>query len=132
MRLWKVVCLVNLALAIGLGIGYGVWGRRVATLDGEIGRLQEQVGTLQRERDALAAGAKEGLQRWEGLGVVLGSYPQLIVLMHEAIDTFPARTTGFRIAPSVDRGSMKVGDTIRFWLHGTAPGDSTVVALEPL
>lgn len=130
MRLWQVVALVNLALAVGLGFGYGIWGRPSARLESEITSLQEQVGRLQRERDALAAGAEAGLQQWEGLGVVIASYPQLIVIMHEEIGTFPARTTGFRIAESADRSAMKVGDTVRFWLHGTAPDDSVVVRLE--
>ncbi len=44
MRMWQVVILVNLALAVGLGFGYGAWGRRLATLDGEFKTAQAQVG----------------------------------------------------------------------------------------
>ena len=32
MRMWQVVILVNLALTVGLGVGYGAWGRRLTSL----------------------------------------------------------------------------------------------------
>ena len=47
MRMWRVVILVNLALAVGLGFGYGAWGRRLATLDGEVQDGASAVGAAQ-------------------------------------------------------------------------------------
>lgn len=132
MRLWRAVLLLNLALAVGLGVGYGLWGRHLAALDREIQALQERADQLQRERDAMAAGAEAGVQQWEGRGIVRGAYPQLIVITHEDIGGgLPARTTGFRIAASADRHLASAGSAIRFLLQGTAPDDGVVVRLEP-
>jgi hypothetical protein len=36
MRMWQVVVLMNLTLAVGFGIGYGAWGRRLAEVSVEI------------------------------------------------------------------------------------------------
>jgi len=46
MRIWQVAILVNLALAVGLGFGYGAWGRRLTTLDGAVKTSQAQVEQL--------------------------------------------------------------------------------------
>jgi hypothetical protein len=131
MRTWQAVVLLNLALAVGLGAGYGLWGRHLTALDAEIDALAAQVDQLRRERDALAAGAAAGLQQWEGRGIVRGAYPQLVVITHEDIaGALPARTTGFRISRSADRTHAKAGEPVRFWLQGTAGDDAEVVRLE--
>lgn len=131
MRIWKIVLLLNMALAVGLGGGYGLWGRHLSALRAQTQTLQERVDQLQRERDAIADGAEIGMQQWEGRGIVRGAYPQLIVITHQDIaGGLPARTTGFRIAPSTDRSLANTGAAIRFWLQGTAPDDGVVVRLE--
>jgi copper binding protein CusF len=130
MRLWRVAFLVNLALAIGLGIGYAAWGRRAA-LDGEFKAAQAQIGELTREREACLAGGRVGEQRWEGRGIVRAVYPRLLIVTHEEIPgLFPARTTGFRLADSVDRSRARAGDPIRFWLQG-AGDNAMLVRMEP-
>ena len=39
MRLWKVLVLLNLALAVGIGLGYLRWAREVRSLQDEVVRL---------------------------------------------------------------------------------------------
>src|SRR6516225_11732288 len=103
--MWQVAILVNLALAVGLGFGYGAWGRRLATLDGEVKTSQAQVEQLMRGREACFAGARVGEQLWEGRGIVRAVYPKLLLITHQEIfDLLPARTTGFRLAASANRG----------------------------
>jgi len=117
MRMWQVAILVNLALAVGLGFGYGAWGRRLATLDGEVKASQAQVEQLRREREACFAGARVGEQLWEGRGIVRAVYPKLLLITHEEIPgLLPARTTGFHLADSANHGRVHAGDPIRFWL----------------
>jgi copper binding protein CusF len=131
MRMWQVSILVNLALAVGLGIGYGAWGRRAAALDGEVKTAQAQVGELTREREACFAGARVGEQLWEGRGIVRAIYSRLLIVTHEEIPgLLPARTTGFRLADSVDRSRAHAGDPIRFWLQG-AGDNAMLVKTEP-
>ena len=131
MRMWQVVILVNLALAVGLGVGYGAWGRRLATLDGEVKTAQAQVDHLSREREACFAGARVGEQLWEGRGIVRAVYPKLLLITHEEIPgLLPARTTGFRLADSANDGQAHAGDPIRFWLQGTGSGNSKLVRME--
>jgi hypothetical protein len=60
MRMWQVVVLVDLALAVGFGIGYGAWGRRLAAVSTEIRTTQAQVQQLTREREACFAGGRVG------------------------------------------------------------------------
>jgi hypothetical protein len=132
MRMWQVVILVNLALAVGLGFGYGAWGGRLATLEGEVKTAQAQVEQLRREREACFAGARVGEQLWEGRGIVRAVYPRLLLITHEEIPgLLPARTTGFRLADSAaDHGRAHAGDPIRFWLQGTGYDDSMLVRME--
>ena|SRR5689334_8666409 len=132
MRMWRVAMLVNLALAVGLGFGYGAWGRRLAKLDGEVTTSQVQVEQLKRERAACFAGARSGEQLWEGRGIVRAVYPKLLLITHEEIvGLLPARTTGFRLAGSANHGGVHAGDPIRFWLQGTGSDDNMLVRIEP-
>src|SRR5215469_7040674 len=131
MRMWQVAILVNLALAVGLGFGYGAWGRRLATLDGEVRTAQAQAEQLRREREACHAGAHAGEQLWEGRGIVRAVYPKLVLITHEEIaGLLPARTTGFRLAASVNHGRAHPGDPIRFWLQGTGYDNTMLVRME--
>jgi hypothetical protein len=131
MPMWQVAILVNLALSVGIGTGYGAWGRRVATLDSELKTAQARVGQLTREREACFAGARVGEQLWEGRGIVRAIYPKLLIVTHEEIPgLLPARTTGFRLADPTVAGSARAGEPIHFRLQGS--GDSNmVVRMEP-
>ena len=131
MRMWQVAILVNLALAVGLGFGYGAWGRRLAMLDSEVKTAQAQVEQLTREREACFAGARYGEQLWEGRGIVRAVYPKLLIVTHEEIPgLLPARTTGFRMADSLNHGRAHAGDAIRFWLQGNGYENNMLVRME--
>ena len=130
MPVWQVALVLNLALAVGLGLGYAAWGRRVEALDRDFDATRTQVERLERERQACAAGARAGEQQWEGRGIVRAVYPQLLVITHEEIrGLLPARTTGFRAAGPTIRDSIRVGDAIRFSLRGTVADDAALVAI---
>ena len=132
MPVWQVVLILNLALAVGLGLGYAGWGRRTEALDREFDAVRAQVERLERERQACAAGARAGEQQWEGRGIVRAVYPRLVVVTHEEIrGLLPARTTGFRAAAATLRDPIRVGDVIRFSLRGTGVDDAALVAIVP-
>jgi Copper binding periplasmic protein CusF len=132
MPVWQVVLVLNLTLAVGLGLGYAGWGQRVAALDRALDVARARVERLERERLACAGGAGAGQQQWEGRGVVRAAYPQLLLITHEEIrGLLPARTTGFRAVSPTLRDAIRVGDPIRFSLRGTSLDDVAVVALEP-
>ncbi|MBV9250040.1 MAG: copper-binding protein [Acetobacteraceae bacterium] len=131
MRMWQAAILVNLALVVGLGFGYGAWGRRVPTLDGELKASQAQAEQLRREREACFAGAHAGEQLWEGRGIVRAVYPKLILITHEEISgLLPARTTGFRLADSASHSQAHAGDPVRFWVQGTGYDNNVLVRME--
>ncbi|MCC6611232.1 MAG: hypothetical protein IT515_16365 [Burkholderiales bacterium] len=132
MPVWQAVLLLNLSLAVGLGFGYGVWGQRLAVLEGEFKTVQAQVERLERERQACADGARVGEQQWEGQGIVRAVYPRLMLITHEEIaGLLPARTTGFRLAASANHGEASVGKPVRFWLRGTGSSEIVLVKMEP-
>lgn len=132
MPVWQVALVLNLTFALGLGLGYAGWGRRAEALDREFDAARAQVERLERERQACAAGARAGVQQWEGRGVVRAIYPQLLVITHEEIrGLLPARTTSFPAPSLTPRASIRVGDPIRFSLRGTLADDAAVVAIEP-
>jgi hypothetical protein len=132
MPLWKVALLVNLALAVGLGVGYAGWGRRAEALDRDLDAVRAHADRLERERQACAAGGRAGEQQWEGRGVVRALYPQLVVVTHEEIlGLLPARTTSFRAAVAGLAAAVRVGDPVRFSLRGTVLDDVAVVAIAP-
>jgi len=131
MPVWQVVLLVNLTLAVGLGLGYADWGRRADRLYQELEATRARVEQLERERAACTTGARGGEQQWEARGIVRAIFPRadLLVITHEEIPGFlPPRTTSFRVAPRV-RDAVRVGDAIRFSLRG-AFRDATIVAIE--
>jgi len=131
MPVWQVVLLVNLTLAVGLGLGYADWGRRADRLYQELEATRARVEQLERERAACTTGARAGEQHWEARGIVRAIFPRadLLVITHEEIPGFlPPRTTSFRVAPRV-RDAARVGDAIRFSLRG-AFRDATIVAIE--
>jgi len=119
MRLWKAVALLNLALGIGLLVGYLWWGRESVRLRGET------TVTIQ----AGAAGLEE--REWTARGVVRSVIPEInvLVLTHEDIPGFmPSMTMGFRAANPRLYAGLQVGDLIRFTLKGVPP-NVTIVAI---
>jgi len=130
MPAWQVALVLNLTLAVALGLGYAGWGRRAEALDRELDAARSQVERLERQRQACGAGARAGEQHWEGRGIVRAAYPQLLVITHEEIrGLLPARTTSFPTVGLAMRGALRVGDAIRFSLRGTLPDDATIVAV---
>jgi hypothetical protein len=127
MQMWRAVLLLNLALAVGLGLGYSVWGRRLEVADTKLKTAEVQIEQIERERDSGIADGHAGEQLWAGRGVVRAVFPRLIIITHEDIaGLLPARTTSFRLADTADRGIVRPGASIRFWLLG-ATYDSTVL-----
>ena len=119
MRLWKAVALLNLALAVGLLIGYLWWGREAARL------RQETTVTIQ----AGAAALEE--REWAVRGVVRSVIPEanVLVVTHEDIPGFmPSMTMGFRAANPRLYAGLQAGDVIRFTLKGIPP-NVTIVAI---
>ncbi len=121
MPVWQVILVVNLTLAVALGLGYAGWGRRAEGLERELEALRVRVEQLERERAACVTGARPGEQQWEARGVVRAIYPTggMLVVTHEEIaGLLPARTTSFRMIAPVAHAAQ-VGDAIRFSLRGT-------------
>jgi len=119
MRLWKAIALLNLALGVGLLIGYLWWGREAARL------RQETTVSIQ----AGAAALEE--REWAVRGVVRSVIPEINVLVvtHEDIPGFmPSMTMGFRAANPKLYAGLQVGDLIRFTLKGVPP-NVTIVAI---
>jgi len=127
MTVWQAAVLLNLVLALGVGLGYAGWGRRVDALERELDGVRAQVQRLERER---AACGQVGQQQWDGRGIVRAVYPHLLVVTHEEIPgLLPARTTSFPAAVATLGVTPVVGAPIRFSLRGTAADDATVVAI---
>jgi Cu/Ag efflux protein CusF len=109
MAVWKVVLLVDLALAMGVGGGYVWWGRQVDRLGREL-----------VEARAAAAGTRE----FHGEGVVRAVLPDMniVVITHGEIAGYmPAMTMGFRAASPKVYEAVDAGDAVRFTLAGVPP-----------
>jgi len=123
MRLWRVVLLVNLALALGVLLGYVAWGRQVA-------RLDEELFAARR-----AAGLDGQVRNWTARGIVRAVLPDsnVVIFTHEDIPGYmPAMTMGFRLHDPRLAEGLDVGATVRFTLSGIPPDVSvTAIAREP-
>ena len=112
MRLWRAILLMNLGLALGLGLGYLSWGRQVAGLEAEL--------ALARERTLQA-----GVERvFAARGIVRAVLQEInvVVLSHDDIGGFmPSMTMGFRLRDPQLLQGIDVGDTVRFKLRGIPP-----------
>jgi Cu/Ag efflux protein CusF len=120
MRPWKVVVLVNLALALGVGGGFLWWGRQVARLQRDLAAARAQAATAERQ--------------WTVAGVVRAVLPELevVVLTHEEIPGVMApMTMGFRASsPKIYEG-LGVGDAVRFTVRG-APPNVVIIGMEKI
>ena len=112
MRLWRVILLVNLALGLGLLLGYLAWGRPLDATQRELAELRGQAVPVGVERVLRAR------------GVVRAVVPEInvIVLSHEEIAGFmPPMTMGFRAQESKLLDGVQVGDVLTFTLRGIPP-----------
>ena len=120
MRLWRVVVLVDLALAIGLGAGYLWWGQQARRLAREL------------ELARVAASTAGGEREFHGAGVVRAGLADLgiVVITHGEIAGYmPPMTMGFRAGSPKIVESVKPGDAVRFTLRGTPP-NLAIVAID--
>jgi Cu/Ag efflux protein CusF len=109
-KLWQVVLITDLALALGVGLGWVAWGR--------------DVGRLSAELEVARSAPRPEANRWSGRGVVRGVFPEMdvLVITHEELPGFmPAMTMGFRAASAGVYRGVGVGDEIRFTVEGTPP-----------
>jgi Cu/Ag efflux protein CusF len=122
MRLWRVVVLVNLALGLGLMLGYLAWGREVSRLGQELRQVrgQQTVGG--------------GTRSWQSRGVVRAVLPELnvVVLTHDELTGYMgAMTMGFRVHDPKLYDGLDIGDVVRFTLSGAPPNvEITAIAKE--
>ena len=104
MRLWKVVLLLNVALVVGIGLGYLRWAREVKRLESQVERLQ-------------AATASPTPSSWTVRGIVRAVAPSsgTVFLTHEAMPgLMEAMTMPFEAeSPKVLNG-LAPGDPVRF------------------
>ncbi len=109
MRIWKVILLVDLALALGVGGGYLWWAREVRTLRQELAAARQAAETrLARERS------------WTVRGIVRVVLPSqgAIFITHETIpDLMPGMTMGFEAEDPKILDGLQPGDPIRFTLQ---------------
>jgi Cu/Ag efflux protein CusF len=104
MRLWKVVVLLNIALAVGIGLGYLRWAKEVRSLRDEVSRLR-------------ADAVRPNPQSWTVRGIVRSVIPKLgaVFLTHEAMPgLMDAMTMGFEAEEPKMLDGLAPGDPVRF------------------
>jgi Cu/Ag efflux protein CusF len=119
MRVWKAVLLMNLALLLGLGVGWLWWGRQAR-------RLVEELEA------ARATAVPAGEREFKSTGIVRAGMADLglLVITHGEIPGYmPPMTMGFRAASPAILESVKPGDAVRFTLRGTPP-NLAITAIE--
>lgn len=113
MRLWRVALLLNLAVGVGVLVGWLAWGQQIPRLERRL---------LESRQQMLIVG---GEQTWIIKGVVRAVIPeiQVVVLTHEEIPGFmPAgMTMGFKVQNPQVLERARVGDVVRFTLKGVPP-----------
>ena len=119
MKLWRAVLLLNLALAVGVLLGWLAWGREVSRLEARLSQSQRVV-------------VIGGEQTWVVKGVVRAVIPeiQVLVLTHDEIPGFMSAgmTMGFKVKDAKLLEGARVGDVVRFTLAGVPP-DLQITAL---
>ena len=120
MRLWRVVLLLNLAVAVGVLVGWLLWGREIPGLERRLEESQQRV---------LVIGSPKS---WVVRGVVRAVIPETetVVLTHDEIPGYmPAgMTMGFKAADAKILQRARVGEVVRFTLQGVPP-DLRITAL---
>lgn len=120
MRLYKVVILVNLILALGLLIGSLWWGE-------ELRQLRQELAAARRGREAQQVAEQQGIAQ----GIVRGVFPEkkLLYLTHSDIPgLMPSMTMGFHTEdPNLTRGLVP-GDQVQFTVQKTGK-ELAVIAL---
>ena len=120
MRLWRVVLLLNLAVGVGVLVGWLAWGQQIPRLERQLLESRQQVLVVGRE------------QAWTVKGVVRAVIPeiQVVVLTHDEIPGFmPAgMTMGFKVQNPKTLERARPGDVVRFTLTGVPP-DVQITAL---
>jgi len=117
MRLYKVVILVNLALAAGFLFGYHWWGQETARVKRELEAARRATLT-----------SPGGEQRWSVRGIVRGVAPErnLLVVTHEEVPgLMSAMTMAFPTTDGKLLRGLTPGDRIEFTLK--AQGNELVV-----
>lgn len=112
MRLWRVVLLLNLAVALGLLGGYLAWGRQIPRLPRDLDQARQQGPPAAVERTLTAR------------GVVRAVFPEanLVIVTHGDIPGYmPAMTMGFQVTEPRLYEGLDVGDVIQFTLRGVPP-----------
>jgi Cu/Ag efflux protein CusF len=119
MKLWRAVFLLNLALAVGVLLGWLAWGREVSRLEARLSQSQRVV-------------VIGGEQTWVVKGVVRAVIPeiQVLVLTHDEIPGYMSAgmTMGFKVKDAKLLEGARVGDVVRFTLTGVPP-DLQITAL---
>ena len=116
MRLWRAVLLMNLALALGLMLGYLAWGRQLVRLGEELAVAREQAAVP---------------RIWTLRGVVRAVLPQgnIVILTHEEIPGLMGpMTMGFPVKDPTLYQGLDIGETVRFTLNGVPP-DLVITAI---
>ena len=112
-KLWRAVLLVNLALGVGLMMGYLAWGREALQLEREL--------ALSRQRGFTVIGRDETLR---SQGVVRAVLPEIsvVVVSHDEIAGYMIpMTMGFRVRDVKLLEGLEPGDVVRFTLRGIPP-----------
>ena len=110
MRLWRAVLLMNLALALGVMLGYLAWGRQLVRLEQELSTARPQAAAMPRT--------------WTVRGIVRAVLPQanVVILTHEDIPgVMASMTMGFLVKDPALYQGLDIGETVRFTLTGTPP-----------
>lgn len=116
MRVWKVVALVNLALAIGAGGGALWWGQEVRRLRQELTRARE-AETRAKTPETAGAGQGGGARSWTVQGIVRAVQRRagIVMLTHEALPgLMPAMTMLFEAENPRILNGLAPGDRVRF------------------
>ena len=116
MRLWRAILLMNLALAIGLMLGYLSWGRQFVRLEQELSAARRQAAVP---------------RTWTVRGVVRAVLPEanVVILTHEDIPGYmTSMTMGFPVKDPTLAQGLGVGETVRFTLTGVPP-DLVITAI---
>ena len=120
MRLWRVVLLLNLAVGLGVLVGWLAWGQQIPRLERRL---------LESRQRVLVIG---GEQTWIVKGVVRAVIPeiQVVVLTHDEIPGFMpgGMTMGFKVRSAKALERARPGDVVRFTLTGVPP-DVQITAL---